>query len=272
MTKKTIMAAALLAAGIIALYGTYQFRQERLTPGRLKAVDLARERVARAEQAEQTAGEKKPEAAPKADIATTDRRPEEPLSLNEVKETPDTFNVQFHTTAGDFVVNFKSEWSPLGVERVYKLVKTGYYDDCIFFRVVPGFVVQWGIASEPAKTMTWLENKLPAEKPKQSNARGRVTFAMSPAGADTRSAQLFINLADNTFLDEMGFGPVGEVVKGMDVVEKLNPKYKEAPTGEQENIMKMGNAFLERQFPGLDRIVWAAVIEDKAPAAPAQGK
>lgn len=272
MTKRTIIAAAFVAAGIVALYGTYQFQQNRLTPGRLKAVDLARERVARAEQTEKAASEKKSEPAAKAAVATTDKRPEEPLKLVDVKETPATFDVQFHTTAGDFVVNFKSEWSPLGVERVYKLVKTGYYDNCIFFRVVPGFVVQWGIADEPAKTMTWLESKIPAEKPTQSNSRGKVTFAMG-GRADTRSAQLFINLVDNTFLDKMGFGPVGEVVKGMDVVEKLNSKYGEAPTGEQENIITQGNAYLEQQFPGLDRIIWAAVIENKAPAAaPAQGK
>jgi cyclophilin family peptidyl-prolyl cis-trans isomerase len=272
VSKRTVIAAALVAAGIVAVYGVYQFQANRLTPGRLKAMSLAKERVAKAETVAQKAAEKKAEpakpAAPVPAASGDGKRPEAPVELKDVGEMPATFNVQFHTTAGDFTVQFKKDLAPAGVERVYQLVKTGYFDGAEFFRVVPGFVVQFGMADKPEKTLQWIRKMLPPEPVKGTNRRGTVTFAMG-GSPDTRSTQLFINTGDNANLDAMGFGPVGEVVKGMDIVDKLNSQYGEQPTGAQQQIAMQGNEFLDKAFPGLDRIVWAAVVKDEAAPAPA---
>jgi peptidyl-prolyl cis-trans isomerase A (cyclophilin A) len=265
VSKRIVIAAALVAAGIVGIYGTYQFQSTRLTPGRLRAMQEAETRIAKAEQVEKPA------------VKEEDKRPVEPVALQDVGPVPDEFTVRFHTTVGDFLARFHKDWAPLGVERVYQLVKIGYYDDTSFFRVVPGYVVQWGLPNNSDKTMAWIDKKLPAESPRQSNKAGTITFAMIRQ-PDTRSVQLFINLADNAQLDEMGFVPVGEVVKGMDVVKRLNAMYGERPTKDQGYIAEQGGDYLQHAYPGLDKIVWAVVEEGAAKpaesaAAPApQGK
>ncbi|MBI4408279.1 MAG: peptidylprolyl isomerase [Gemmatimonadetes bacterium] len=177
---------------------------------------------------------------------------------------PASFRVRFETTKGAFVIEATRAWAPNGVDRFYNLAGNGYYDGTRFFRVVPDFVVQWGIHGDPSVNTAWRTRSIPDDPVTQSNTRGMVTFAM--AGPNTRTTQLFINLRDNTALDEMGFAPIGKVVEGMDVVDRLYAGYGEgAPRGrgpDQGRMHAQGNEYLERYFPNLD-FIRAAVVEGK---------
>ena len=186
----------------------------------------------------------------------------DPKALNE--KAPETFRVKFETTKGDFVVEATRAWAPNGVDRFYNLVKNGYYDDIRFFRVIPGFMAQFGIHGDPAVSAVWREANIPDDKVAQSNKRGYVTFAT--AGPGTRTTQLFINYADkNSGLDAQGFSPIGRVVTGMDVVDKLNGEYGEgAPGGKGPNqgkIQMEGNAYLTKAFAKLDYIKKASLVK-----------
>ena len=168
-----------------------------------------------------------------------------------------TYTVKFETTAGDFVVLVHRDWAPRGAGRFYELVKSGFYDDCRFFRVVRGFMVQFGINGNPSTQQGW-ERSLRDDPAKKSNRRGYMTFAMS--GRDSRTTQVFINFVDNAFLDSQGFSPFGEVIEGMDNVDKINAEYGESP--EQGQINSSGNTYLNAQFPALDYIRKATVIKE----------
>jgi len=167
---------------------------------------------------------------------------------------PDSFRVVFETSRGPFVVQVNRPWAPKGVDRLYELVQQGFFDDSRFFRVVPGFVVQFGLSADPKLNERW-DKRIADDSVSQSNLRGTLTFATQ--GPDTRSHQLFINLADNPRLDAMGFSPIGRVVEGMNVVDSLYSGYGESP--DQESIRTLGNAYLDRSFPKLDRIKTARV-------------
>ena len=168
-----------------------------------------------------------------------------------------SYTVKFETTAGDFVVLVHRDWAPLGAGRFYELVKSGFYDDCRFFRVVSGFMVQFGINGNPSTQQSW-ERSLKDDPAKESNRRGYMTFATS--GRDSRTTQVFINFVDNAFLDSQGFSPFGEVIEGMDNVDKINAEYGESP--EQGQINSSGNTYLNAQFPALDYIRKATVIKE----------
>ncbi len=176
---------------------------------------------------------------------------------------PESFKVLFNTTAGDFIVNVKREYSPLGVDRFYYLVKHHYYDGNRFFRVVPNFVVQWGINGDPAINKVWEHFGIPDEPVKFSNRKGTIAFARG--GPNTRSNQLFINLKDNLRLDKVkfmgvkGFPAFGKVIKGMENVEKIFAGYREKPN--QDSIQMKGNDYLNRKFPKLDYIKSAEIID-----------
>jgi peptidyl-prolyl cis-trans isomerase A (cyclophilin A) len=189
----------------------------------------------------------------------------DPASLTET--APDTYRAKFETSKGDFVIEVTREWAPIGADRFYNLVKSGYYDDTRFFRVLSGFVVQWGMHGDPAIGAAWRNASIQDEPVKQGNEKGYVTFAKG--GPNSRTTQVFINLANNGRLDGMGFPAFGKVVEGMDVVEKLYAGYGEgAPRGRgpsQGQIAQQGNAYLEAQFPKLDYIKKATVTA--APAA-----
>ena len=172
-------------------------------------------------------------------------------------KAPETFKARFETTKGLFVIEVRREWAPHGADRFYNLVKNGYYDGVKFFRVVPNFVVQWGIHGDPTIATKWLQAKLPDDAVKQSNKRGFITYAMG--GPNTRSVQLFINLVDNSRLDTMGFAPFGQVTDGMDVVDKLYGGYAEGLTKLQGRIAQEGNVFLENNYPQLDAIKKATI-------------
>ena len=168
---------------------------------------------------------------------------------------PAEFKVRFDTSKGPFVLEVHREWAPNGVDRFYELVKSGYYDEARFFRVVPNFVVQWGINKDPKVSRQWNQNFIPDDPVKESNRRGYITYAKR--GPDTRTTQLFINLADNISLDAMGFAPFGKVTEGMEVVQNLYSGYGQTP--QQDLIQLQGNDYLQSQFPQLDYIKTARV-------------
>lgn len=166
----------------------------------------------------------------------------------------DTFTVKFQTTKGDFAIEVNPEWAPLGAARFKELVEMGYYDNSKFFRVVPGFVVQFGLPADPA-AMPEISN-LKDDPVTQSNVKGAITFAT--AGPGTRTSQVFINLTDNQRLDSMGFSPFGKVTEGMAVVESLYGGYGDNGP-DQGRIRRFGNSYIEGSFPKLDGILKASI-------------
>ena len=169
---------------------------------------------------------------------------------------PATFRAVFDTTVGMFVVQVHRGWAPNGADRFYNLVKSGFYDGCRFFRVVPKFVAQWGIHGDPAVAKAWSEARIPRDRAWQSNTRGRVTFAMSGT-PDSRTTQVFINFGDNSRLDIEGFAPIGEIASSMVIVERMFSGYGEGP--DQGRLTAEGNAFLQTYFPRLSYIKKASV-------------
>ncbi|HUB50963.1 MAG TPA: peptidylprolyl isomerase [Terracidiphilus sp.] len=174
---------------------------------------------------------------------------------------PADFKVNFTTTAGNFVVEVHREWAPLGADRFYNLIRHGFFTNASFFRVVPGFVVQFGLNADPAVNKVWANANIKDDPVTQTNKRGSLVFAT--AGPNTRTTQLFINFGDNARLDGMGFAPFGEVIDGMDVVDKIYPGYGEQP--QQDLITSQGDAYIAKNFPKIDKIKFARVM----PAVPA---
>ena len=179
-----------------------------------------------------------------------------PAALNET--APATYRARFDTSKGPFVVEVTREWAPIGADRFYNLVKNGFYDDARFFRVIPGFMVQWGMNGNPTVTRAWDSARLQDDPVKQSNRPGYISFA-AESRPNTRGTQVFINYGDNARLDKLGFAPFGRVVEGMDVVLKINPQYREEP--DQAQIEKVGNTYLNRDFPALDFIKTATITK-----------
>jgi peptidyl-prolyl cis-trans isomerase A (cyclophilin A) len=177
-------------------------------------------------------------------------------------KAPAVFKARFTTTAGIFVVEVHRDWAPLGADRFYNLVRRGYFTNASFFRVVPGFVVQFGLNADPAVNQVWKTANIQDDPVVQSNKRGYLVFAT--AGPNTRTTQLFINYADNARLDAMGFAPFGMVVEGMDVVDKIYPGYGESPG--QDLITDQGDSYLKANFPKIDKIKLAQIVPPAAPA------
>ncbi len=177
---------------------------------------------------------------------------------------PDVFQARFETSKGDFVIEVHRDWSPNGADRFYNLVANGYYDDVRFFRVIDGFMAQFGIHGDSAVAAAWREARIPDDPVLQSNARGFISYAMG--GPGTRTTQVFINFGDNGRLDEMGFSPFGQVIEGMEVVDQIYSGYGEgAPGGSgpmQGLIQYRGNAYLNDEFPRLDYVVRATIVSE----------
>src|SRR5271169_299884 len=182
-----------------------------------------------------------------------------PAALHE--QAPAIYKVKFDTSKGPFVVEVHRDWAPRGADRFYNLVKNGFFDNGRFFRVVSGFMVQFGINADPAISAQWRGARINDDPVKQSNARGLITFATS--GPNTRTTQVFINFADNSSLDRQGFAPFGQVISGMNVVDALYSGYGEgAPSGggpDQSRVQREGNAYLTTAFPKLDYIKSATI-------------
>jgi peptidyl-prolyl cis-trans isomerase A (cyclophilin A) len=177
-----------------------------------------------------------------------------PASLT--AQAPASFKVKLTTTKGDIIVQVTRAWAPKGADRFYNLVKNGFFTDAAFFRYVSGFIVQFGIPADPKVAAAWRTANIPDDPVTQPNAPGTLVFAT--AGANTRTTQLFINLADNTRgLSPQGFAPFGKVTQGMDVVTKLYSGYGESP--DQNQIQAQGKAYLDKSFPKLDSIKSATI-------------
>ncbi len=174
---------------------------------------------------------------------------------------PAEFRARFETNEGVFLVEVDRTWAPHGADRFYNLVRAGFYDDVRFFRVVDGFVASWGLHGHPRITEAWERRSILDDEPRVPNTRGRVSFAHH--GVNTRTTIVFVNLRDNPGMDREGFAPFGEVVEGMDVVERLFSGYGDAsPRGQgpvQAHIRTYGNAYLDRDFPELDSVLRATI-------------
>jgi peptidyl-prolyl cis-trans isomerase A (cyclophilin A) len=181
---------------------------------------------------------------------------------------PSVFRVKFETTAGSFVIETHRDWAPHGADRFYDLVRTKYYDDSRFFRVVPGHWVQFGINGDPKIAQRQRHITIPDDILKHHNTVGYVAF--SNTGPNTRSTQVYINLGDNSARNdsEAGFAPFGQVVEGMDVVEKIYSGYGEQSgggmrAGHQDQMFEGGNTYLDREFPKLDKLIRATIVKSK---------
>lgn len=184
-----------------------------------------------------------------------------PAALNE--QAPATYKVQFDTSKGPFVIEVHRDWAPNGADRFYNLVKNGFYDNARFFRVISGFMVQFGINGDPKLSAVWREARIKDDPVKESNGRGYITFAT--AGPNTRTTQVFINFADNAALDRQGFAPFGQIVSGMNVVDGLYADYGEGGSGgrgpAQDRIQREGNAYLTAEFAKMDYIKKATIVK-----------
>jgi len=178
-----------------------------------------------------------------------------------VEKAPTTFKVRFKTSRGDIVMEIKRDWSPNGTDRFYNLVKAGFFTDEAFFRVLKGFVAQFGIHGEPKISSAWRASNIPDDPVRESNAKGTVSFAT--AGPGTRTTQLFINYGNNSRLDSMGFSPIGKITEGMEAAESLYGDYGEGyPNGngpDQSKIQAQGNAYLKAGFQKLDYIISSSI-------------
>lgn len=192
-------------------------------------------------------------------------RTEEQASPKKTEQAPERFFAKFETTKGDFILEVVREWAPRGADRFYELLQAKYYDGSRFFRVRPGFIVQFGISKDPKQSELWRQLKLPDDPVKQKNLKGYLSYAM--AGPGSRTTQVFINLANNSArLDSSGFAPFARVVEGMDVVEKLYAGYGELQAlggggPDSQKIEGLGEEYLARNFSRLDKINQATIIE-----------
>ena len=171
------------------------------------------------------------------------------------EKAPATFKVKFDSSAGPFVVEVNRAWAPNAADHFYTLVKNGFYNEARFFRVVPGFMVQFGINADPA-VQAKFKNSIQDDPVKESNKKGYVTFAQTSA-PNSRSTQIFVNYKDNAFLDGQRFAPFGRVISGMEAVEKINSEAGEKPN--QGAIQSQGNVYLKKEFPKLDYVKTATI-------------
>ena len=235
----TFGVVVLIIAGLVVFN---QYQPSRVAPAEAEAAEKAKEDVAKADGEE----------------ARLIAQAEEKKGAEE-----GAFQVKFECTNGDFTVEVYPKWAPLGAARFKEAVEAGVYNDAAFFRVLPGFVVQFGIPGTPAEAAKWDKANIKDDKVIESNKKGTLTFAT--AGPNTRTTQLFINLGDNTNLDSMGFAPFGKVIEGMAVVEKICSDYQQDP--DQGRIKDEGNAYLKASFPKMDYIKKATIVAAAAPAA-----
>ncbi len=246
MTKMAKIAVAAVVV-VAALLVVYHFQPDRLTADRLQKATDAQSQLDGDATTAANAGEKEKSVK---EPAAAGAKPAD------AKPDANTFKVKFETTAGDFVVEVHRDWAPIGAKQFEDLINAKYYDGCRFFRVIPGFVVQFGLNGDPKVTAEWEGKRLKDDPVKQSNTPGTLTFAT--AGPNTRTTQLFINYGNNAQLDRMGFSPFGKVVEGFDAVKKINAEYRERPN--QGAITSQGNRYLEQAFPRLDYVKTARIV------------
>lgn len=276
--KITIIIVLILVAGAAGWY-FFSFKPNRMTADTLRQALAAEERLKEqpvndaskdSTQAPATPAATPPAETPSAgavETAASDYAAQETPPASPDGGVPDVFYVKFECSNGNFVAEFHKEWAPIAAQRIYDIVREGVWNDAKFFRVVPGFVVQWGVPADPAVAAKWINQRMKDDPVKQSNTRGTISFAA--AGPNTRTLQVFINFKDNKPLDTYapGFAPVGKVVEGMNVVDAINAKYGEKPGNRQGEIQRQGNAFLDAAFPGLDYIKKTVFVAPATAAA-----
>ncbi|HXT14835.1 MAG TPA: peptidylprolyl isomerase [Gemmatimonadaceae bacterium] len=184
------------------------------------------------------------------------------------QRAPDLYDATVSTTKGDFVLEIHRDWAPHGADRFYQLARARYFDDSRFSRVVPNFIVQFGIAGDPRVNAVWATRTFADDSVKQSNVRGTIGFAMT--GPNARTTQLYISLVDNSRLDAQGFSPIGRVVRGMDVVDRLYSGYGETSgggvrAGKQGPLVAGGNAYVDRTYPLLDHLIRVTINDVSDP-------
>lgn len=199
-------------------------------------------------------------------ITTVDRQAvlHDPNAAFWQAHAPAVFDARVETTKGPFVLEITRDWAPLGADRFYNLARAGYFDDSRFSRVVPHFIAQFGLPGDPSVASVWVHRAFPDDPVRESNTRGTIAFAMT--GPNTRTTQLYISLVDNSRLDKQGFAPIGRVISGMDVVDRLYGGYGETSgggvrAGKQAPVIAGGNAYLDREYPKLDHLVRITIID-----------
>ena len=180
------------------------------------------------------------------------------------ERSPEVFHARLETSKGNLVIEVHRDWAPRGSDRFYNLVRAGFFDNSRFFRVRPGFIAQFGIPGDPLIASAWRTEAIPDDPVRQSNTRGSIAYAMT--GPNTRTTQLYINLSENSRLDPDGFAPLGRVIDGMDVADRLYAGYGEEAGGgmrggKQGRIFEGGNAYLDREFPNLDKLIRATIVK-----------
>ncbi|MFO7974254.1 MAG: peptidylprolyl isomerase [Candidatus Hydrogenedentota bacterium] len=254
--KRILAIGAVAVFGVVCVVLVNGCKRDRLTPERAQAAREVEKKLAEIEE-EPEQMESEPEEDKTESVPLLERvPPPEEYDGGKGPEhaaltAPDTFKVQFVCSNGNFVIECHREWAPIGVDRFYNLVVQGFFDGARFFRVVPGFVVQFGIHGDPGLSAKWREATIQDEPVKKGNKKGTITFAKSQM-PNSRTTQLFINLADNSPLDNQGFSAFGEVIEGMDVVEDITAKYGQQPN--QTMIQQQGNEYLKANFPDMDYI------------------
>ncbi|MDK1021731.1 MAG: peptidylprolyl isomerase [Candidatus Hydrogenedentes bacterium] len=239
MLKKNLVTVGIVASVIMMVVVVNKFQPSRIGQQQIVDQDEVKKLLRKAEEIEA-----------------------EKSAQEVILETKSTFTVEFECSNGTFVVVCYSDWSPVGVAHFKEAIEAGVYDQSRFFRVVPNFVVQFGIAGDPELSAVWREKNIVDEPAKQSNTKGMVTFAKSGA-PNSRTTQIFINLGDNARLDGMGFAPIGQVISGMEVVEAINSEHGDRPTQAQAQIQSLGNKFLDENFPNLDFIIKATIVSSE---------
>lgn len=259
----TLLGVIAIIAGIVVVRTAFQ--QTIQTEAEKKAAEEAKEKL---EEAKSLPDDMKlaDDKANVAEAATKDDAPARTVELDKFEEiawadsAPETFQVKFETTAGPIVIQSYRGWSPLGHERFYELCKSGFFDNSGFFRVIRGFMVQFGLAADPKMTAQYSYKPLKDEPVVKSNQRGKVTFAKS-SRPNSRTSQIFINYGDNSRLDSDDFTPFGEVIAGMENAEKITDEYGEKP--DQGLISSQGTQYLKEKFPKLDFINKVTMVEEK---------
>jgi len=270
--KNPIKTQLLLATILLALIAASACESKTSKPDQNGVAEQKGDAAEKAAPEEDQAGtENTKPAAEQADgeaIPTLSDDALNPLLLEPAKvtqgEAPKTFDAKFITSQGDFTVQFVREWGPIGVDRAYQLIKADYYDGISFFRVIPGFMAQFGIHANPKVSAAWQNERIKDDPVTQSNTRGMVTFAKTNM-PDSRLTHLFINYGNNASLDGQGFAPVGKVVEGMEVVEKLYGGYGGGPpTGPNQGALtEQGNPYLQQKFPKLDYIKDVVILGEE---------
>ena len=195
-------------------------------------------------------------------VALFDRSPA--AAQRTAPQSPPHWFASVETTKGKFVLEVDREWAPIGADHLLQLIRAGFYDDSRFTRVVPNFIVQFGVAGDSAKNARWSTATIPDDSVRHSNVEG--TFAFAMRGPNDRTTQLFISVVDNSRLDTQGFAPLGRVIEGMDVVKSIYSGYGETSgggvrAGKQAPLMNGGNAYVDREFRKLDHLIRITVSE-----------